>query len=511
MYRSNHFFLSAMAATLFATAACSSGTDDPGSGSVLFSFNIEPDSEETARSLADAPDDMISTIEMFIFDTATGGLSKHLEFGTAGVCTADGLVLNREYIVYVMANCHPEEMPDRLSDMDNLSLKLSPADETGGQGIPMTGVSERFRHERDIQPVVISLRRAVSKIVITMDTSRLKGKFTAKSAVLHNAPVRVFPFAETSAAGNGDVADGDSATPADIRRFNDGNSIVLVTGENMQGTLLENNTDPWRKVPENIPSKSGCCTFLTVAGEYEYNGLTISELSFNMFLGEDNTSNFDIRRNRIYNLTLSISDEGAALTSSWKVERGAMKDLREISFDRDSISIRQNSTATLRVLCSPNPFDYDIIEGKGFRDASLRYSLNGDGTVTITSGGITAREATGRILAMSWDKRKSAGCDITVVRFRPEEHIPVGVHLEPKDTTIHVGDTLALRGYITYDSGDTLLDISAFDYLTQGDKILSKRGRSNLVVAEQPGTASALGILKTDHSLSDNCTVKVIL
>jgi len=505
-----HFFLLAMTAATLTASACSNKSTEPDNGSILFSFNVMSENEEGTRSRITASDETISTLELFIFDVETGGLSRHLSFNSTQGCRADNLVQDREYIVYALANCSPQSYPDRISDMENMVINMLSFEEINSTGLPMAGISGTILHDGSFSEVQIPLERVVSKIIVTLDTSNLKGNFTASNIVLHNVPSSILPFGENSPEDEGIVPEGDNATPVDISRLNGGNSIALIVGENLQSSLLEGNTDPWNKVPENIEEKKNRCTYLSVAGIYENSGLTISDLTYNMYLGEDNVTNFDIRRNRIYDLTLSLSDEGTSLASSWKVGPGNTEDSRTLRFNSDSIGLYMDSIISVSVICEPSPFDYDLIEGDGFKDANLSYRVEENGTITIISGAFNRRQFTGRLWARSWDRRKSAYVDITVKRTEEYNRTPLGVYLVPKDTTVHVGDTVSLRGYVVYGSGDTLLNHSLVDYMIPSDRVLTKKARSNQVVANNVGYAKPICILKSNYSLMDSCHITVI-
>jgi len=507
MFGLNQKFATALLIPTLLATACAGKEQNLDEGSVNFTVNVL--SDDDVRSQITASDNMITSLELYIFDIKSGGLARRVTFSEGEELTAEHLARGREYIVYALANCTCRNNPKRISDMEDVSISPGSLEQISKNGLPMAGISQKFSHESDRTTVDISLERLVSKVFLTMDLSKLKGTFTIKDAALHNTVATISAFAEGSSEETS--ADGDRATDVDLTRLNGGNSIALIAGENLQGTLLEGNTDPWQKTPENIAGKKDLCTYLSVKGDYYRDGLSIADLCYNMYLGEDCTTNFDLHRNRIYNLTLSLSDESAALASSWKVERGTTLDSREIKLNKQKVSIMQYDSTFLKVICSPSDFDYDIVGGEGFTEANLTCRITPNNMIILKSGTIYKRSVTCRVWVRSWDRRKSAYCDVTVSKKDPSLLTPVKVCVFPKDTVLHVGDTLRPNGCVIYSSGDTIFDNSLMEWFSfYPNKVLDKVDRSNTFRAEQCGVASAYGSLKFNLDMMDSTIVTVI-
>jgi len=588
MYRNIRSFLFALLVASCVATACADQETNPADGGLHFNFDIVSDSRVTTRSQISTSDEIIRDVELFLFDSQTQLLVKRLNFTAGSEYRSTDIPKGRKYIVYALANCSTEEDLTRISQMEEISIQFGTLAEIDSRGLPMAGISEEFTFSDSKTSVSIPLKRLMSKIIFNIDTDSMKGKLTVKEVTLHNAPKSILPFGESSKASEKETMAGDSATQEDINRLNSGNGIVLLVGENMQGTLLEGNTDPWKKTPENIPDKKNCCTYITLEGDYCDGGLSISDVCYNMYLGENSTTNFDIRRNCIYDLSLTLSDEATVLASSWKVERGTMVDTREISFDRPADTLLRFANTSRRIVCSPSDFDYDLIAGEGFEEAGLSYVSNPDGTITVNSGAIPGKSATGRLYVRSWDRTKTGHCDFTVMNWdtivkvnggkpllmwqgdtlkftvdaffendnstqnitsatqwdcvgnagkvinygkNPDTLLFVGqkigtsiisanyrghthsiraavsttksIYIEPRDTTIHVGDSLYLRGHVVFESGDTLCYTNGFDYLVKHLGIFTKN-RDNKLFALRRGAESPMAILIRDKAFFDS-------
>ena len=105
----------------------------------------------------------------------------------------------------------------------------------------------------------------------------------------------------------------------------------------MFGNLLEGNTDSDRKTPAAVRHIHGDA----VADAVEKSAVTVSSpayadwgdagtLTFRFCLGDNTTTNFDIRRNTLYNVVLTATESGFAI-KDWKAELD-LTDRRELIF-----------------------------------------------------------------------------------------------------------------------------------------------------------------------------------
>ena len=184
--------------------------------------------------------------------------------------------------------------------------------------------------------MVITLVRMLARVDFRVDRSLLAtpSGLSVKDVRLHNAASAFTPFSESVSAGEGQVLQEsfDYASPSDLAVLEGGGAISLYAFENMQGTLLQGNSDPWRKVPASLGDAAERCTWLEVKCSYESLGRSGDDITYRMYLGADATTNFDVQRNRIYKVTLiPTEDEIYGQRGSWKIESDDWTDRRPVS------------------------------------------------------------------------------------------------------------------------------------------------------------------------------------
>ena len=314
-----------------AFAACSPFGEEAG-GSAEVTVHVVPDGLVQSRSSFTWADDMIRDIQVVvttedgtIHDVLYSDSPSSLQFtGTAGCL----------YRLWVAANIGGKVEVGTLEDFTEGTRHVSQA-AIAASGIPMYSdgcydivVAAGENHAS------IPLKRMMARVDFSIDTHLLDyPESFSVSSVRICSPVDIFtPFAGPVAkehSGEPDY-DFDIASAMDISRLNSGGTIRLYTFENMQGTLLPGNTDPWEKVPSSIGGAGPYCTYLEVVCDYETDSETGCGITYHMYLGEDATTNFDVRRNTVYRLTLEpTEDEIRGNRGSWKIEPGEWDDTVE--------------------------------------------------------------------------------------------------------------------------------------------------------------------------------------
>lgn len=227
------------------------------------------------------------------------------------------LIRDREYDLYVLAGTKKVEPDPMLDDfLRNCEVRASSFDELQG-GFSFAWKSEG--HKVESSSINVILERLVAKVVLSIDDSALKG-LRVTSVRLCQSPLKVCPFMEggSRVLCDEDVGDGDFATEADIYTLNKGGSVQFYVLENCQGLLLPQNTDPWTKTPDSIPESADLCTYLELMCEFESESFYQGEVLYRIYLGRDNVSDFNVRRNEVLNLTLTLTDSSLKKLS-WKV------------------------------------------------------------------------------------------------------------------------------------------------------------------------------------------------
>lgn len=172
----------------------------------------------------------------------------------------------------------------------------------------------------DAMTLKVEMSRMVARVWFSIDSSALSG-LEVTDVRLCQMPLVMKPFADDGSKAEhvSDVGSGDWATEADIDRINAGGSACFYTLENCQGKLLPENSDPWEKVPYRIPGVSELCTYLELDCVFEDGAEYGGKVTYRLYLGDDNVTDFNVRRNSELYVSLTVTEEGFGHVS-WKVE-----------------------------------------------------------------------------------------------------------------------------------------------------------------------------------------------
>lgn len=237
-----------------------------------------------------------------------------------------------------MSSCFPESedavcgLSYRVDDFAVLSAK----------GIPMCAKIDWDGNAA----VSVMLERLFAKIRVSVrknDTfvnpANGSNAFYLMNMYVRNANTLLLPFGASFAASVDDVA-GESDYQGSFGTYPEQSGSDLFTAEfyvpeNMMGTLLPGNDDPWEKTAGNLVfggnDFSRRCTYMEIgaASAYPVKGLHGS-VKYRFFIGRDNVSNFDVCRNSVYDITL-VPDYDNMVRPSWKVDFQG-NDLRNLAF-----------------------------------------------------------------------------------------------------------------------------------------------------------------------------------
>ena len=259
------------------------------------------------------------------------------------------LVKNAEYRIYALANCGELHGPALESDLGSVSLTPSDMVMCLREGRQITAVASQT-------PLELPLTRLFARYILQLDNNLEQCDYRITSVEVRQQAAAVRPFAAASAAAS--TTDGDFATAADLAALNNGQGAVFYIPENCQGVLLPGNSDPWAKVPSNIPAaKRALCTYLHIEGEWTTGGAS-ADLSFNLMLGADNCTDFNVTRNTSVTVTLSLSDSGTC-RSNWKVDMDNLDDDRVLAFaNTQQVVMQENGWTQIPLTVSPPDLSY---------------------------------------------------------------------------------------------------------------------------------------------------------
>ena len=283
-------------------------------GSAEVTFRIS--NAFTTRSSISPNENGIQNINIYAY--RAGILVDH-HYSESPTIVAMSLAKGYTYNIYALANTGKILVPDNEEELSLLAYSIRSLSDLE-ECLPMAWSQTGIGVGNSATAVNIDLERLTSKLWFSLDSSLMEGVKVASAKLCQSASV-VRPFAgePSRAIDTSEVISGDYATESDIALLNEGSSICFYALENCQGELLKNNQDPWGKTPEAIGSKAGLCTYIEVVCEFEEGFIYTGTVTYRFYAGDDNTSDFSIRRNTEMEITLCLTGEGIR-EISWKIE-----------------------------------------------------------------------------------------------------------------------------------------------------------------------------------------------
>lgn len=267
--------------------------------------------------------------------------------------------------LYALANAGDmsASFPVRESLLQELSVEVTDYDTIIKRGIPMcgkvTGVNGSTGN------IGIGLERLFAKVCMRVLHNGIYGASDAlyaynlcnKSAYVRQANRKLKPFADSGSRAltvNDMMSESDFIPDMNDRNAYEGNlsnsqlgpgpgffqdtTFVFYVPENLQGELLPDNHDPLRKDYAGISDINGInygelCTYMEFNAQRMNNGVGYSgSVCYRYYLGDDNVSDFSIRRNKRYDIRLELTEKGL-FADSWKVTQGTdWSDFRVLQF-----------------------------------------------------------------------------------------------------------------------------------------------------------------------------------
>ena len=414
--------ISAIICILLAAVSCirEEGPVTRQDGTAQVRLRVLSAGDAATRSSVETAEDGINSLLILFYEN--GNVREELTVnesaqGANSIEACVSLGIGCEFDVIALANCTVARVPQTYAEARALCYSC---DDTSGwsQGIPMA-VCKTIKVRYGMEDVSMRLVRLVARLDLTIDTSSLEHGSIVFTSVAVRQMNRNCPFFDTASAGTaGGVCDGDAASASDLEGINTlgaGYSTSFYLLENMQGNILEGNTDPDGKTPDAVSAAGrdpGLCTYLEILGVYSDRSghMTSDSLVSHLFLGADAVANFDIRRNHRYGVSVTISDDGC-LRTDWKID-GRLDDSRILEFASGTVKLGKSDSklAVLNTNLSLSEADYSYEVSGDTGDISV---VPADGGFTVSTGPRVKNGKSVLIEAASWDGALSTSCTVT--------------------------------------------------------------------------------------------------
>lgn len=246
-----------------------------------------------------------------------------------------------------------------------------------GEAVPATSTDEHGG-----QNYTCELKRTTAMITVAIETgddTKLNTgvKITPRSICLHNVPVncnigidnkvetddRIWEEGLVQQVGWDPLVESDKKITVG-GHGNDPNIVPVFMFENLQGVMNQSNTNEVQKKPDS-EEKEKYCSYIEVIADYLYtpqstggNQKYISgPIKYRLYLGEDIVKDFNVHRNKHYQVTLSLKGMGGLVEDGKTDEQGNF--------------IAEGADASWRVESS------DVTGGGSFLSDGLNMSSNG--------------------------------------------------------------------------------------------------------------------------------------
>ena len=283
-------------------------------GLVVVMFDVAP----ISKSSISPNEDAVSDLNIYAF---CEGKLVASEYFKGDMQPQLKLLYGLNYNLYALANVGNIKAPvDEDAFRKQCECRISEISDMYDR-LPMSWEYAGFEVKTLSDRVRLNLRRMVAKVLFSVDKSALAG-LEVNSVRLCQSPNVVWPFKNSSGSRIdriADVCNGDFATRDDLNKLNSGGQVCFYSLENCQGQLLKGNSDPWGKVPENIPEFSELCTYLEVNCSFKEGFFYSGNVTYRLYLGLDSVSDFNLPQNSVIGVSLYLTDD-AIRQISWRVE-----------------------------------------------------------------------------------------------------------------------------------------------------------------------------------------------
>lgn len=338
--------------------------------------------EPATKSSLTCQDDVIASYQVMAYNTRTGILECSIHSDETQMLR---LLYGQSYRFYAVANMDRFEAPQYESGLQTLRLSVPSVESVNRTGLPMAydGKGKDVYIGQPKLDVTLDMTRLVSRYTLRIDKGGLSNfDYHIDKVQIKQAALDITPFTEGSVAQH--YGDWDCSSDRDIISLNEGESVSFYTLENCRGVLLPDNGDPWAKVPSSIGEASLLCTYITISGLWS-RPMVDGVLTYNLYLGQDATSDFNIIRNTSNDIVVELQGYGSISSSSWKVQRTFGTEGREIYFEQNDLTLWSDSSGINVGVVSNCTDSYEFEYKNGaFLQSRVNITPLPDGGISIT-------------------------------------------------------------------------------------------------------------------------------
>lgn len=260
----------------------------------------------------------IHDLHVLVYDSDNNliGQKYQISNGKVEVIIHDVNSSTKKCTVYVIANSNKADLfkGHDIHNADYLKgmvYNISAWDElTKRTYLPMTGIKKDVNITANGQNLSMTVTRMVAKVALNIGVKTGSGIIISNYSI-HDVPAKSYYFLRpmtTEANVKDDKSLGDDASKSDNNADWKSGTAVTVNSSSAATTLymLENRrgvnssiTQQSDKSPENAPKRA---TYIDINGIV--NGINVN---WKVYLGADNISNFNIKRNCTYSITITIN------------------------------------------------------------------------------------------------------------------------------------------------------------------------------------------------------------
>lgn len=381
-------------------------TDSPG---VRVNLSLSSYSEKT-KSGGIISGEEISDLNLYLF-RSDGELEYHYYTGDYSETDLLLPIINgNEYYVYIIGNINSTPSFGNMSELEMGVRQISDISDISDltYGIPIAGKTSLITLSDGIT-ISVSVMRLYAALDVSFDFSNFTGQdLTVTSVAIKNIPNQINYFQPFQASSGSElIQEGYSISGLEINRSNN-SSVTLYSTENLQGNLLQNNILQEDKIlTGNIAEPY--CTYLEITAEYQSDE-KFGTISYRLYPGKDNVTNFDIERNYRYNLIISPTDKGLGKIN-WRIDTTMLSSyITGIDFSSDS--------QYLSYVGEQRPISYRLIPPYA-SNQNIIWSSSDESIVSVSESGEIRGNSEGRvtITATIQDGRDlSATCEIACVK-----------------------------------------------------------------------------------------------